>query len=343
YAQSLGLLCMSLIRVTLTRVTNASNAWTQVEGEYATTSSGSFRSDYLINDMQSKPNDWAYIKIEFEFLGDLVTSICPSLFETRHTSTNGSTEGYEWTLVSINNELSATEEMNIANYTNLIYNDLSSSSYFDASGNVVNPAAATNMPLPNGLTISEFITSTTDMDGSPGGLVRNGLWAIDDFNTTILDGPEAATTNPTSGNGSVDDNQTLNAVDDFGLTVGNQIQTITYYFGLSDVAFDTDNNGFTRTNTLPAAGITFFNLGFPTPPTIASTDGTCGDNTGTATINIVDGTPDFSLSGDLSGSDFSNNVITVSGLNEGTYNFTVTDAKGCEVSSSVVVDMDCAL
>jgi hypothetical protein len=327
--------------VTVTRVTNTGNAWTQIEGDYATTSSGSWRSDFSINDQQSAPNDFGYIKVEVAFLGDLPTSICPSLLNLRHTSTNGSSEAYEWTLVSINDNLTAAEEALIGTYQNINYSDVSASTYFDSTGAVVNIAGATNTPLPNGTSISEHITGLTDV-GTQGGFLRPGLWTIDDFNTTILDGPEAVGTNPDAGNGATNDNQTINGVADLGLSVGTPINKITYYFGLTDVAFDTDNDGDTRTNSLPAAAWTWMELGFPTPPTITSTSGNCIDSSGTATITVADGTPSFILSGDLDDTS-ATSPINISGLTQGTYNFTLTDSKGCMVSDSVMITAPCAV
>ncbi len=329
------------ITVAITRVTNAGNSWTQVEGDYATTSSGSWRSDYSINDQQSAPNDFAYIKVELTFLGDLPTSICPSLFNLRHTSTNGSSEAYEWTLVSINDNLTAAEEALIGTYKNINYSDVSASTYFDSTGTVVNAAGATNNPLPNGVSISEFITGLTDA-GTQGGFLRPGLWTIDDFNATILDGPEAVGTNPDAGNGGTDDNQTINGVTDLGLTVGTPINKITYYLGLTDVAFDTDNDGDTRTNSLPAAGWTWMEIGFPTPPTISSTNGNCTDSSGTATITVIDGTPTFIIGGDLTDTSMTS-PINITGLTQGTYNFTLTDTKGCILTDSVTITAPCSV
>lgn len=329
------------MNVTITRVTSAGNSWTQAEGDYATTSTGSWRSDYSINDQQSRPNDFAYIKVELSFLGDVPTSICPSLLNLRHTSTNGSSEAYEWTIVSINDNLTPAEEALISSYKNINYSDVSGSSYFDSTGTVVNAGAATNTPLPNGVSISEFITGLTD-PGTQGGLLRPGLWTIDDFNTTVLDGPEAVTVNPAGGNGATDDNQTINGVTDLGLSIGTPINKITYYLGLTDIAFDTDNDGDTRTNSLPAATWSWVELGFPTPPTISSTSGNCIDSSGTATITITDGTPTFIISGDIVDSG-TTSPLSIMGLTQGTYNFTLTDGKGCTLSDSVIITGPCGV
>lgn len=329
------------INVTITRVVSAGNSWTQAEGDYATTSSGSWRSDYSINDQQSRPNDFAYIKVEMTFLGDVPTSICPSLLNLSHTTTNGSSEAYEWTLVSINDNITAAEEALIGSYKNINYSDISGSTYFDSTGAVINAGAATNSQLPNGISISEHITGLTDV-GNQGGFLRPGLWTIDDFNTNIFDGPEGQGTNPIGGNGATNDNQTINGVTDLGMSVGTPINKITYYFGLTDVAFDTDNDGDTRTNSLPAASWTWMELGFPTPPTITSTSGNCIDSSGTAAITVADGAPSFILSGDIVDTSMTSS-IAIMGLAQGTYNFTLTDAKGCIVADSVVITAPCGV
>lgn len=221
--------------------------WNQTEADYSTVSNGSWRSDYGINLGDSRPNDYAYVKYTFTFLGDFANNTPAEFFEMRHTSSNGSSEGYEFTLVSINNTLSATEEAEIANYSNTIYNDVSS------------VAIGSGAAYMNGQTMSEFITNTSDIDGTQGGQVRAGLWAIDDFNTTIEEGNE----DPTQGNGGPDDNQILNAASDIGTTPNQNVVSVTYIFGLYDVAFDLDNDGFTGTNTNPDAGLDYFEIGYP--------------------------------------------------------------------------------
>jgi hypothetical protein len=249
------------LRLTATLVTKSGLLWEKTEGDYSTVSSGSFRSDWrtAINSGNSRPNDYAYVKFDFEFLNGLELSNTASQFATRHTSTNGETELYEWTQVTING--TSINEAAIGNYTNIIYNAMSSSAgYFDATGTVINPGAATNAPLANNRTMSEFLDGQSTGTYAPGGLIKAGWWAIDDFNTTILDGPEAATTNPATGNGSVDDDQTVTGIN-FGLANNTLVQQITYYFGITDVAFDTDGNGFTQTNSSPAAGVTWFEVG----------------------------------------------------------------------------------
>lgn len=225
-------------------VESPGNNWGQVEGDYATSSSGSFRSDYTIGGCSAE-NMWAYVKFDFAFTGAL-SSIQSNQFTTRHTSTNGSSEAYEYTLITLNGTGNTTIEANIGNYNNL--------SDYQA-----------------GITMSEDILGMTDGDGSPGGQMIPGFWAVDDFNTTVLPPPaqEASTTNPAAGNGSVDDNQTISGAasndsgdGNFGLAEGAIVQNVTYYFGLQDVAFDTDGDGCTKTNTLPSAGVTEFVIGY---------------------------------------------------------------------------------
>lgn len=248
------------LSLTVTLVTSANNPWTQTEGDWDDASNGSFRSDWSIANNQSRPNDWAYVKFDIVFINGLENSVTASEFETVATSMNGSSEGYEWSQITING--TTIGEALIGNYTNLDYSDLSGSTYFDASGVVIDPGAASNTVLPNNITMSEFLSGSASGAIAPGGLVETGWWAVDDFNTSILDGPEAATINPGAGNGSVNDDQTLVGAD-FGFTDNQLVDQVTYYFGLTDVAFDTDGDGFTKTNSLPAAGWTSITLGYP--------------------------------------------------------------------------------
>jgi hypothetical protein len=251
------------MQLDVTVVNAAGLGWTQTDGDYDTTSSGSFRSDYNVGAGQSRENDFAYVKFDFTFLNGLQNSITADSFRTRHTSTNGSSEGYEWTQVTVNG-VSINEGM-IGSYTNTEYSDATAVA-------ATPPGTGTGVPYPNGRTMSEFLSGMVAGSVAPGGQVSPGWWSVDDFNTTILDGPEMATTNPGAGNGSVDDNQTIGGSltsdlgdGNFGLADTALVQQVTYYFGLTDVAFDTDGDGFTQTNTLPAAGVTFFDLGFTVP------------------------------------------------------------------------------
>jgi len=206
----------------------------------------------------------------------LETSVTADMFSTRHTSTNGNSEGYEWAQIFLNG-VPAGLEANIGNYQNIHYSDVSRSSNFDAAGNWLgtptqnsgsDPIGGTE--LPNNMTISEFL------GGSAGsGLNAPGWYSADGFNTEIYDAPEHSNgMNPQAGDnpdsvsaedlgGSGGTSSNLSGIDGhFGLSDGDLVTQVTYIFGLTDVAFDTDGDGCTQTNTLPAAGVTEFNLGF---------------------------------------------------------------------------------
>ena len=233
---------MDDIRVTATLVTAPGLPWSRTEGDFSTISNGSFASDYQIEEDQSRPNDYAYVRYDFEFINGLENSIDATTFNTRHTSTNGSSEGYEWTQVTLNS--TPINEANIGNYTNIEYNDLAAT---------LNPDGS----YPNGRTMSEFLSAMPAGTRPAGGQVIPGWWAIDDFNTTIFDGVE----DPGQGNGGIGDNQTINGANDFGLAGPTLINTISYFFGLTDVGFDVDGDGITGTNSTPSARVTYFDLG----------------------------------------------------------------------------------
>lgn len=225
--------------VTGTIVESPNNNWSQVEGDYATSSSGSFRSDYTIAGCSGE-NMWAYVKFDFAFTGAL-SSIQANQFATRHTSANGSSEAYEYTLITLNGSSNAVIEsgLNASTYNNQTH-------------------------YQSGTTISEHLLSVSRPNSAGGGQMATGVWAVDDFNTNVLPSfmPEAVTTNPGADNGRPNDNQTLSGNGSFGLADGTVVSSVTYYFGLQDVAFDTNGDGCTQTNTLPSAGVTYFDIGY---------------------------------------------------------------------------------
>lgn len=235
--------------VTAEVVTSPNNTWPQADADYATTSSGSFRSDWTVTTSSnpatcSAPNMWGYVKFDFVFTGAL-SAIQAQHFATSHISANGSSEAYEYTLVTLNGSGNGMIESNIDGYTNAEYQ--------------------------NGVTASEHILGITGPnDPVGGGQMATGFWAVDDFNTKVdPNADEAPSTNPDAGNGGPDDNQTISgsAANDsgdgsFGLADGTIVSRVTYYFALQDVAFDTDGDGCTETNTLPSAGVTHFDIGY---------------------------------------------------------------------------------
>ena len=157
------------LRVTATLVTTPGLMWNKTEGDFGTTSSGSFASDYRVLLGESRPNDFAYIKYDFEFINGVENNIDAANFDTRHTSTNGSSEGYEWTQVSLNG--TSINEAAIGNYSNLDYN---------ATAAPLNSGGS----YQNGITMSEFLSGMTAGSVAPGGMVQPGWWAIISISTS---------------------------------------------------------------------------------------------------------------------------------------------------------------
>ncbi len=142
----------------------------------------------------------------------------------------------------------------------------------------------------------------------------------------------------------------INGASGFALTAG------TYFVGIKEF-FRTDNLGilisdgiFTPNTTYAQVGIGTWtpleNYGFPSAAivranvrtvcavssTIASTNATCTNGSGTATVTAANGTAPYVYAWSNS-----QNAATATNLVAGNYTVTVTDASGCSVSSSVTV------
>ncbi len=77
------------------------------------------------------------------------------------------------------------------------------------------------------------------------------LWdwyRVGDFNAVVFDGPEELLDNPFPGDGEIDDNPALTGTM-LGLDPGTPLTAITVWFGYHDVAFDTDGDGVTSSDT----------------------------------------------------------------------------------------------
>lgn len=254
------------LRLTVTVVNGSGSRWNAEEARWSPAGIADFRSSWRINSSNvSRPNDYGYMKFNFEFL-NLGPSIAAEETSITVQGANGSSEAYEWTFVTVNG--AAIPVANIANYRNTTYSDLAGSSNFNASGTWLNapqaltngdPAPAASDRFPHNQTMSEFLSGSNNS----GGLVSAGWWAIDDFNTDIYDAPEQESFNPDGGNGLINDNQTIDGLD-FGLAPLATIDQFAVYFGLVDVGFDTNTNGTTQTNSLPSAAFSEFTIGFNT-------------------------------------------------------------------------------
>ncbi len=127
---------------------------------------------------------------------------------------------------------------------------------------------------------------------------------------TVSGGTAAYTYNWTPGNPIGDGTSSVT-----GLTVGSWTCTVT------------DANGCTATQT--------FNITQPLAITATqtSTNATCGNNNGSASVTPSGGNPGYTYSWAPSGGTAS----TATGLSAGTYTCTITDASGCTLSSTVTV------
>ena len=189
---------------------------------------GAFRHKFNIgplNNGSSVENDFSYAIIEMTFLNGLVVDSDNLCFSS--TSTNGSTELYEYGLFYANNALNPA---GIASYTNDIYGGC-------------NAASQTS--------IGNFLLGNTGIVSE--GNLAPGIYTDDGLNTTVMcpPAPEAATTNPMAGNGPSNGVSNVTGAM-MGLPAGTPITSFTAVLGLHDVAYDTDGNGFTNSNSNPA-------------------------------------------------------------------------------------------
>lgn len=70
--------------------------------------------------------------------------------------------------------------------------------------------------------------------------------------------------------------------------------------------------------------------------TTSSTNSTCGNANGTATINIISGISPFTI--DWNGTPTGDGTTVISNLTSGSYDVTVTDANACSAATSVIVN-----
>ncbi len=219
------------------------------------------------NNSGSQEGDHSYAVIEFTFLNGLVVDSDNLCFESG--SSNGASEMYEYGLFYVNGALNPA---GISTYTN--------DDYAGCNGNT--STSMGNFLLGNIGTVSD-------------GNIASGIFTDDELNTTIMCPPiaESAGTNPDSGAGSTNGVSSNGA--GMGLAAGTIITSFTAVLGLHDVAYDTDGNGFTSSNTSPIARLNEICIGnsmgcpctFP-EPTI-TLDETCG------TFDIVVGAIDESM------------------------------------------------
>jgi hypothetical protein len=204
---------------------------------------GNLRMKGLVDIGTSKSGDYGIVAYEVSFAGNL--GVTADQLAIRLASVNGSSQLYEWAFVTAGGMADAPFTTNqISGFNASIYNA-------GAPSLVGNGDA-----LGTGRSISQYLAGAVASPDPSGGLVTNGWWAIDDFNTGIPDGEEGY--GVYGGDGRLDDNQIVTGAN-LGLT-GQPLTSFTVWLGLHDVAFDTNGDGFTLTDAAPQAsfvGVSF--------------------------------------------------------------------------------------
>ena len=226
------------IRTTL--IDGSDGRWAKVAAEQRR----GLRMNSAVDIGTSKSGDYALVAYEISFASGL--GITADQLAVRLSSANGSSQLYEWSMVTGGGMADAPfTSQQIANYNSSIYNAGAPT----ASGN--------GDALETGRSISQYLAGAPVSPWPSGGEVASGWWAIDDFNTRVANGAESF--GVYGGEGRIDDNQTVTGAN-LGLT-GQPFSTLTVWFGLHDVAFDTDGDGFTLTEAAPQASITGLTFG----------------------------------------------------------------------------------
>jgi hypothetical protein len=226
------------IRTTL--IDGSSGRWAGVAAELRR---GGLRMNSVVDPYSSKQGDYAMVAYEVTFASAL--GVSADQLALRLSSTNGSTQLYEWALVTAGGMGDAPfNPAQIATYNSSIYSQ--GTPQLSGSGSM----------LETGRSISQYLSGAPAQSGPSGGLVSNGWWAIDDFNTRIPNGAEEL--GVSGGDGRIDDNQTVTG-GMLGLA-GQPMSSFTVWLGLHEVAFDTDGDGFTPTEASPQA--TFAGMSF---------------------------------------------------------------------------------
>jgi hypothetical protein len=193
----------------------------------------------------SRSGDAAMVSMELRF--DAALMLTAGDFAMQLISANGTSALYEWTMITLGTaNQSPFDPARINDYTALDYNNTGSGTYYNSLGSLTGNAG-TEARLGTGRSISQFLAGTPGTAIS-GGLVQPGWYSIDDFNAIVFDAPEAYLDNPFPGDGAIDDNQNLTGTA-LGLNPNAPITSITVWFGGHDVAFDSDGDGFTTTET----------------------------------------------------------------------------------------------
>lgn len=236
------------------------------QGRWASVQAGKRPTGYnggsTIYSGTSRSGDWGLVALEFRFAPGM--EITADRFSLYLTSANGTSEAYEWTMVTLGGMMDAPFSMaRIGSYGATDYNNMSSSSYYSALGAVTGQPGS-GQRLGTGRSMSQFLTGSPASSVS-GGLVQPGWYAVDDFNARVFDGPEADWDNPYADDGVVDDNPTITGTM-MGLNPSTRISAFTIWIGVNDVAFDSDGDGFTSTDGNPFASIAQLSFGSSPDP-----------------------------------------------------------------------------
>jgi hypothetical protein len=212
----------------------------------------------------SRSGDWGLVALEFRFAPGM--EISADQFALRLTSANGTTEAYEWSMVTLGGADDAPFSMaDIGNYRASDYTALGSSTYYNGLGGLTGQPG-TGERLATGRSMSQFLSGASAAPVS-GGLVQRGWYAVDDFNAWVFDGPEAEWDNPYAEQGTLDDNPLITGTA-LGLAPGEHITGFTLWIGMHDVGFDSDGDGFTATDGNPFVSLAGLTLGCAEPEAV---------------------------------------------------------------------------
>ncbi|MEO0414050.1 MAG: Calx-beta domain-containing protein, partial [Verrucomicrobiota bacterium] len=283
------------LEITVNTYATSGNPWGSTAAQFNATT-GKFEMDYSTGgEDSSRPDDTYYAEWTFNFVNGVQNVLTADNLVTSQSSNNGNSEMYEWAMLFANT--AAIDHEIIQLYQNTDYSDVSGATNLDANGNFIGAGPdeldATDTPptvtadrtdtvgddLPTGVRLSEFLSGIASSDTANAGndgevnSVQAGWVSLDDFNSFVMDGAEQSTFNPGNPNDNnvfpgygidqqfFSQSTTADGVADFGLDDSDRIESLTIYTGLTDIAFDTNGDGFTKSNTLPVQRIAQFTIG----------------------------------------------------------------------------------
>jgi hypothetical protein len=230
------------LSVTTKIMTSAGNTWSRLRGGI---SNQGMSSQAEVSSNTSRPGDWGVVAYQFDI--PAAYDVDAANFAIRLDNVNGSGELYEWAFVTLNERNIENPGFDMADFDSYggeVYNDLSSSTYFNPDGTV--KAGGTARPttrLPNGKTISQHLAGQAAGPASEN--VEIGWYAADMHSARVNDGPEDFD-NPSGGTGFAQNVFDVNA-QKLGVDPETKVTSFTVWMGYFDVAFDTNGNGTTRT------------------------------------------------------------------------------------------------